>query len=82
MVRQCEQREAAEKKRSNGPGPEGGPPRISEVVATNRTFLGDGLTNAVGPFETLGTRSTTGAYWQPSHFQRARLTRYHALSQA
>jgi hypothetical protein len=31
MVRQREEREAAEKKRSNGPSPDGGPPRISEV---------------------------------------------------
>ncbi len=51
-------------------------------LAASWTFHGDGLTDAVDPFETLGTRSTAGAYWQPSHFQRARLTRYHALSQA
>ena len=51
-------------------------------LAANWTFRGDGLTDAVDPSETLGSRSTTGAYWQPSHFQRARLTRYHVLSQA
>ena len=78
-VGECEAAEA--QKRSNGPDQEGGPPRISEV-GRYWTFHGDGLTDAVDPFETLGTRSTAGAYWQPSHFQRARLTRYHALSQA
>ena len=64
MVRQREEREAVEAQKSvqitrpaHDPFPK---------WATNRTFRGDGLTDVVDPFETLGTLSSTGAYWQPA----------------
>jgi hypothetical protein len=34
--------------------------------AVNRTFSRRRRTDAVDPFETLGTLSSTGAYWQPA----------------
>jgi hypothetical protein len=49
MARQCEDREAAAaeaQKRGNGPGNDGVPPRIPKLAA-NRTFRGDGLTDAI-----------------------------------
>lgn len=64
MVRQREEREAVEAQKSV---------QITRLAhhpfpkwAVNRTFSRRRRTDAVDPFETLGTLSSTGAYWQPA----------------